>query len=228
MRSDISPTDQLIMCRNKPHLEGQNPTSNNSIIQTTEGVPPDLATYPTSSSENSPTSNDDNEIIEFGPIKVKPRKKPAPTLATGRRSKYEMLSPEEEHKRDVRRARNRAAAERVRINRLNVEQELHGQINALEDREHKLLAHVQMLRNQKLTLETRLQTHGNLCSSILVSNPQNDLMPTFISNNTSTLQPIEQVNFDELFSDSSSSVQNQQNNYTNLPDDDFDEYFMHS
>jgi hypothetical protein len=212
---------------NKSHVEGQDPTSNSSIIKT-EDFPPEVS-YSISSSENSPTSNDDNDIIEFGPIKVKPRKKPAPTLATGRRSKYEMLSPEEEHKRDVRRARNRAAAERVRINRLNVEQELQGQINVLEDHEHKLRTHVQMLQNQKVQLEARLHTHGKICSTMSVSNqPQNDLMSPFISNTPSSFQPIEQISFDELLAESSSSVQNQQNNYTNLPDDDFDEYFMNT
>jgi hypothetical protein len=133
--------------------------------------------YSISSSDNSRASCDDNEIIAFGPIKVKPRKKPAPTLATGRRSKYEILTPEEEHKRNVRRARNRAAAERVRISRLNIEQQLLDQIDALERQEEKLLSDVQTLQHQKLHLETRLYTHEQMCSNMTVSNDLTSYLP---------------------------------------------------
>ncbi|CAF0952890.1 unnamed protein product [Adineta ricciae] len=126
--------------------------------------------YTISSPENSRTSFDDNDIIAFGPIKVKPRKKPAPTLATGRRSKYEVLSPEEEQKRNIRRARNRAAAERVRVSRLSVEQQLLNQIAELESQEAKLSQNVESLQHQKLHLETRLFTHERMCSNMTQTN----------------------------------------------------------
>src|SRR5579871_23350 len=116
MRSNLEPIDQLLMCMNKSQPGDHHPTPTPSIAQ--------IEQYSISSSENSRQSYDDNETIAFGPIKVKPRKKPAPTLATGRRSKYEILTPDKEQKRNVRRARNRAAAERVRISRLNIEQQL--------------------------------------------------------------------------------------------------------
>lgn len=119
---------------------------------------------PLNSSENSWLSSEENDVIAFGPIKVKPRKRPAPTLATGRRSKYEILTPEEEQKRNIRRARNRAAAERVRINRLAIEQQLHNQIASLEQEGQKLLANVLELENQKILLETRIFTHERMCS----------------------------------------------------------------
>jgi hypothetical protein len=215
----------------KPHTHSQKSQSNPWTIKTEEH-PPDIATYPISSSENSFTScGDDNNIIEFGPIKVKPRKKPAPTLATGRRSKYETLSPEEEEKRDIRRARNRAAAERVRISRLNVEQQLQGQIDTLEDQEQQLSNNIQMLQNEKLHLETRLLTHKKICSTMTVSNVLDNLPPAFTSNNTPVLEQVSELNFDELFSHSSSSVQIQQNYTSNLlttmmSGDDFDDLFM--
>jgi len=213
----------------KPHIHNQKSQSNPWTIKTEE-YPPEIATYPISSSENSFTSCDDNNIIEFGPIKVKPRKKPAPTLATGRRSKYETLSPEEEEKRDIRRARNRAAAERVRISRLNVEQQLQGQIDILEDQEQQLSSNIEMLQNQKLHLETRLLTHKKICSTMTVSNVLDNLLPAFTSNNTPVLQQVSELNFDELFPHSSSPVQIQQNNTSNLlttmmTGDDFDDLF---
>ncbi|CAF0997386.1 unnamed protein product [Adineta steineri] len=219
------------MCMDTPHLDSQNFQSKGSIIETKE-EPLDNARYLISSSENSPTScggDDDNDIIEFGPIKVKPRKKPAPTLATGRRSKYETLSPEEEQKRDLRRARNRAAAERVRINRLTVEQQLQGQIDALEQQEENLSSHVDMLEQHKLRLETRILTHDKICSNMNSMNILDDYLPAPTVNNTSTFKQMEQVSqfdFDELFPESTSSVQMQQNNMLNFPstiisDDDF-------
>jgi len=224
---------------NVSDIEGQNSSSNTSSNKTDE-LPPEIATYPSCSSEHSSITYDDSHnIIEFGPIKVKPRKKPAPTLATGRRSKYEVLSPEEEQKRDVRRARNRAAAERVRLSRLNVEQQLQGQIDVLEVQEQKLLNKVQMLQYKKLNLETRLLTREKICSTPTMAglNPQNDLIPTFTTYNpptSTTFQQIEQlseISLEELFLNSPSSLQNQQDNDSNslttlMPDMDPEDYLM--
>ncbi|CAF0986522.1 unnamed protein product [Adineta ricciae] len=150
------------MCMNKILSSATYATGAPSIVK--------VEPYTISSSENSRTSFDDNDIIAFGPIKVKPRKKPAPTLATGRRSKYEVLSPEEEQKRNIRRARNRAAAERVRVSRLSVEQQLLNEISELESQEAKLSQDVQSLQHQKLHLETRLFTHERMCSNMTQPN----------------------------------------------------------
>ncbi|UJR33531.1 hypothetical protein I4U23_020975 [Adineta vaga] len=163
------------MCMDKLHSDSQESQSNSERIET-GGCPSDTLQYHTNSVDNSPTSFDDNDTIEFGPIKVKPRKKPAPTLATGRRSKYETLTPDEEQKRELRRARNRAAAERVRISRLNVEQDLQGQIDALEDQEQKLYMNIQMLEDHKFQLQTHLVTHDSLCSTTNLSNTFNKPM----------------------------------------------------
>jgi len=221
---------------NKLEPETSYSTSTPSIVK--------IEQYPISSSDNSRTSYDDNETIAFGPIKVKPRKKPAPTLATGRRSKYEILSPDAEQKRIVRRARNRAAAERVRISRLNVEQQLLDQIDALEKQEENLLHNVQTLQHKKLHLETRLFTHEQMCSDMTVSNSkvtsQIDMtsyfplenVPTFIEQYDTTFNDkIPEIDF-ELFINSLTSEQIQQNFpeslSTMLLSDDLNDFLMDS
>jgi len=186
-----------------------------------------------SSSENSRASFDDNEIIAFGPIKVKPRKKPAPTLATGRRSKYEILSPEEERKRNVRRARNRAAAERVRVSRLNIEQQLLEQIDALEKQEEKLFSDVQTLQHQKLHLETRLFTHEQMCSTMTVSNDPISYLP--LENIPTSFQhndKLPEFDLNDLFFDSLTSEQIEANFPESLSTivftDDLNDFLMDS
>ncbi|CAF0727444.1 unnamed protein product [Adineta ricciae] len=204
------------MCVDKLHLNTQDIQC--SLENTlTEECTSDTIQYHTSSVDTSPTSGDDNDIIEFGPIKVKPRKKPAPTLATGRRSKYETLTPEEEHKRELRRARNRAAAERVRLNRLSVEQDLQGQIDALEHQEQNLHMNIQMLETHKLNLQTRISTHEQICSPRNVSNTlTNSLNYPPMSNMLQSTEPVPDFNFDELFPPSSTSVQTQSNHQVNF------------
>jgi hypothetical protein len=204
MRSNLLPINQLLMCMGKSQPGDYYPTQTPSIVK--------VEPYQIGSSENSRASFDDNETIAFGPIKVKPRKKPAPTLATGRRSKYEILSPEEEQKRHVRRARNRAAAERVRISRLNIEQQLLEQIGALEKQEEQLVNDVQTLQHQKLHLETRLFTHEQMCSNTSVSNDLTSYLP--LDNIPTSFQQndkLPELNFDDLFFNSLTNEQIQQN-----------------
>ena len=139
--------------------------------------------YENSSSNASHHPHDENveSIIEFGPIKVKQRNKPALTLSTGRRSKYETLTPEEDQKRIIRRARNRQAAERVRINRLNIEQQLQNQIHQLELKEQQLNHIIQRLHQRKLQLQSRVFTHEKMCSFHMSSTIQPNLNTTVSS-----------------------------------------------
>jgi hypothetical protein len=212
---------------NTSHIEVQNLIWNPPNSKTDES-PPEVANYSISSSENSPTFYDDNnDIIEFGPIIVKRRKKPAPTLSTGRRSRYEVLSPEEEYKRDVRRALNRAAADRVRINRLNVEQELQGQIDALEEQEKVLLNNVQVFQSQKLHLETRLTTHEKICPAINGTNSQYNLISAFNPPALQEGQPGSDVNIDELFLDAPTPLQNNDSDpLANMTPEDIEDFLM--
>ena len=169
------------------------------------------STQPISSPDGSGTStNEDINVVEFGPIKVKQRKKPAPTLATGRRSRYELLTPEEEEKREIRRARNRAAAERVRLNRLGIQEDLQGQINNLERERQLLVTQVQKLHAQKFDLEARLQTHHYACpTSTFSTSISSNLTMSFINDNFPTSTTTEQV---DKFAD------------LHLNDDSFDSY----
>lgn len=223
MRSTLLPIDQLLMGMSKSEPGDYYPTLTPSIVK--------VEPYQISSSENSLTSTDDNETIAFGPIKVKPRKKPAPTLATGRRSKYEVLSPDEEHKRDVRRARNRAAAERVRISRLNIEQQLLDQIAALEKEEEELSSDVDTLQHQKLQLETRLFTHEQICSTVPVSNNLTSYFP--LDNIPTSFQQtdkLSEIDLDDFLFNSLTNEQMQQNYpeslTTLMPMDDLNDFLM--
>ena len=116
-----------------------------------------------SSLENRQLSIDQNRVIHFGPIQVRRRSKPAPTLATGRRSKYEILDPDEEQKRQRRRTRNREAADRVRLHRLSIEQTLSNQIEALEKKEKELETQIQLLDQRKINLAAEMETHRCIC-----------------------------------------------------------------
>jgi hypothetical protein len=64
------------------------------------------------------------EPIQYGPILVKPRKRIAPTLSSGRKSKDEPLPPEEDNKRKQRRDRNKEAAAKCRRKRNELREEL--------------------------------------------------------------------------------------------------------
>ena len=144
--------------------ESQNNRLDSSIIKH-EDLPLEVTRSCIVSTDNTLAFYDDNDVIEFGPIKVKPRKKPTPTLATGRRSKYEILGAEEEQKRDGRRIRNRVAAQRVRLNRLKVEEQLKSQINVLEEQVGELLKEREMLENYKIEFVVRQRKQRSMSST---------------------------------------------------------------
>nr|ACD54757.1 basic region leucine zipper-like protein [Adineta vaga] len=101
--------------------------------------------------------------IRYGPITVNPRKLPSKTLFTGRRSKYEILSTDEEERRRDRRERNRVAATKCREKRETVlsqlEDQHHGDLQKYKD----LLKEVQNLEQHKQYLESVLNNHLNEC-----------------------------------------------------------------
>ena len=75
----------------------------------------------------------------YGPIVVRPRKNPAPTLASGRKSKYTVLAAEEERKREIRRSRNRQAAEKCKQKRGEIEEQLELRLKYLEGEKGSVL-----------------------------------------------------------------------------------------
>lgn len=216
-----------------PYEKDQHSDRPSSFNQTDEASPPG-APEPISSSEASTTSHDDNhDIVEFGPLKIKQRKKPAPTLATGRRSKYEMLTPDEEYKRNVRRERNRAAAERVRLSRLNIEQQLQDQIDELQNKEEQLLNNVQTLRYRKLQLETRIHGPSTAYTSNTASSSYFSDLPSAFNNHHMNFSSFDQPtpslqnHFDDLFLNSPLPPENNDlNSLSTMIPDDVDDFIM--
>lgn len=95
-------------------------------------------------------------FVEYGPIRVRLTRKPAPTLATGRQSKYIKLSGDAAIKRDKRREKNRIAARRLKEKRELIEDELQRQIEVLENEHFDLQKYLVHLQSQKQRLETEL------------------------------------------------------------------------
>lgn len=90
--------------------------------------------------------------VKWGPIKVRPRQRPAPTLASGRKSKNTVLSPDEERKREERRKRNREAAEKCKQNRESVVKSLERNYEGLVNEQKKLLFEQDSLLKEKSRL----------------------------------------------------------------------------
>jgi len=115
-------------------------------------------------------------LIRYGPITVNPRKQPSKTLSTGRRSKTEVLSADEEEKRRDRRERNRVAATKCREKRETVLSQVEQEYtNELENHQH-LLKIVDDLKQQKNHLESVLTNHLNECPLINNSAPQSSMI----------------------------------------------------
>lgn len=77
-------------------------------------------------------------------------------MATGRRSKDEVLPLQEELERQARRLKNRAAAKKCREKRNKIESELERQIEHENQRYKNLLATVEMLEKEKIALQNHL------------------------------------------------------------------------
>ncbi len=105
--------------------------------------------------------------IRYGPITVNPRKQPSKTLFTGRRSKYEVLSGDEEEKRRDRRERNRVAATKCREKRENVLTNLEKQHTEELNNNQRLLKMVNVLHQRKIELESIITNHFNECPLII-------------------------------------------------------------
>ncbi|CAF3421625.1 unnamed protein product [Rotaria socialis] len=102
--------------------------------------------------------------VRYGPITVNPRKQPSKTLFTGRRSKYELLSGDEDDKRRDRRERNRVAAMKCREKREHVLNNLESEhLNELNNNQclEKLVEDLGKRKNQ---LELVLVNHLNECT----------------------------------------------------------------
>lgn len=101
----------------------------------------------------------------YGPIVVRPRKNPAPTLASGRKSKYTILAADEERKREIRRSRNRQAAEKCKQKRSEIEEQLEYRMKMLENEKLNISSTQAQLKETKQQLESYLKQHIEQCTS---------------------------------------------------------------
>lgn len=95
--------------------------------------------------------------LMYGPINIKVRQSAAPTLATGRCSKFVELEGEAAIKRELRRKRNREAAQKLKEKRSIIEDNLQKQISEYEAQEKNLLLTIENLRAYKEYLESQYQ-----------------------------------------------------------------------
>jgi len=98
-------------------------------------------------------------------MESQPRKPPL-TLATGRRSRYECLSPASHEKRRLRRIKDLEAANRFNGRQKAYTDALSDKINTLEAEEAALMQTIHALTLQKVELEARLRLHQN-CGKVV-------------------------------------------------------------
>ena len=104
--------------------------------------------------------------VMYGPINIKVRQSAAPTLATGRCSKFVELEGEAAVKREIRRKRNREAAKKLKEKRSIIEDTLQKQISEYEAQEKSLLLTIENLRAYKDYLEYQYQQAMSVQESI--------------------------------------------------------------
>ncbi|CAF4909684.1 unnamed protein product [Rotaria sp. Silwood1] len=126
--------------------------------------------------------------VRYGPITVNPRKQASKTLYTGRRSKYEVLSGDEEEKRRDRRERNRVAATKCREKREHVLNNLENQYTKELNIHQRLFQMVETLKQQKSDLEAFITNHFNEC--LLMNNLSSPSQSSMIFGDTAFLSTI--------------------------------------
>jgi len=109
------------------------------------------------SSDHESNTEKAYKTIAYGPIIVKINLRDAPTLKTGRRSRFLPLEGDAAAKRELRRQKNRELAKRLKEKRINIEHQLVNQISELESHEKDLTEEVRNLESYKQFLEKRYQ-----------------------------------------------------------------------
>ncbi|CAF1437703.1 unnamed protein product [Adineta ricciae] len=144
-----------------------------------------VPSYSTQDSTSSADSNDseaymaNSNVVEYGPIKIRQIRKPAPTIATGRRPKHLVLVGEEALKRQQRREKNREAAKKLKERRQMIEQELGQKLKELEGEHSTLQSYLQQLQQRKTNLQSEIQNCLNDPIEELLSNHNQDMLSFF-------------------------------------------------
>ncbi|CAF1329019.1 unnamed protein product [Rotaria sordida] len=133
----------------------------------------------TTQHSNTSTHSNENKIcskkssrdeIQYGPIHIRVCRRPAPTIATGRRPKHLVLAGEEAIKRDRRRERNREAARKLKERRQCIEDELIQQLKELQGEHANLQEYLHQLRQRKQDLQQEINNCLNDPIDKLLSN----------------------------------------------------------
>ncbi|CAF1038959.1 unnamed protein product [Adineta steineri] len=127
-------------------------------------------------SEDNEVLPSDN-VIQYGPLKIRRCRKPAPTIATGRRSKFLILFGDEEIKREQRRTKNREAARKLKEKRQLIEEQLDEKLRQLEYEHLVLQEYLQRLEQKKQNLEQKIDSVStDPLIELLSKNNQNMLL----------------------------------------------------
>ncbi|CAF2390729.1 unnamed protein product [Rotaria sp. Silwood2] len=114
---------------------------------------------------NTSTNSDESDIssplpsshtVHYGPIQIRLCRKPAPTIATGRRPKHLVLAGEEAIKREKRREKNREAARKLKERRQCIEDELNKKLQKLQGEHANLQNYLQQLQQRKQHLQEKV------------------------------------------------------------------------
>jgi hypothetical protein len=112
-----------------------------------------------------------NNCIHYGPIRYYRRRGKAPTLLTGRRSKYEQVTGEEHIKRDLRRQRNRFLSKQLKQKRETIERELIQQVKQLQQHQFYLKSEInQLISYKKYLLDKREESESDPLINLITKN----------------------------------------------------------
>ncbi len=98
-----------------------------------------------------------SNFTSYGPIRFFSRKRKAPTLLTGRKSRFEELHGEALIQREYRREQKRLLSKRLKEKREMILNELVQQLNELEEKQSHLLNHVEQLKLYRDDLSRKLE-----------------------------------------------------------------------
>ena len=96
-------------------------------------------------------------IVSYGPVSVRVSQRSTPTLQSGRRSKFLPLEGEAARKRELKRAKNRRTAKKLKERQIRIELQLVNEISELQTKEKDLLGKINNLKSYKAFLEDRFQ-----------------------------------------------------------------------
>jgi len=98
-----------------------------------------------------------DNCVKYGPIKYFARRSKAPTLSTGRKSKYEDLTGEEFLQRELQREKKRILSKKLKEKREKIYNDLLEELGQLEQTNCQLTNSIEQLYSYKTDLLNRIQ-----------------------------------------------------------------------